>query len=141
MLGGELPFFSGEEREASSESRPKLARKRGVVRIRIYRIVGIFRISLLPARAFAAIGHPAKRNSDKRLPIENARRENPENPIILQILILTNPPPNQPAYPSAANLICSRIMQLSIAADFSKRRFDIATYMEYSMGIARLIAQ
>ena len=28
---------------------------------------------------------------DKRLPGENARRKNPENPLILKILILTKP--------------------------------------------------
>ena len=56
------------------------------VRIRIYRICGIFRISFRPARAFRR-----DLGMDKRLPIEDAPAvKNPENPLILQILILTN---------------------------------------------------
>ena len=40
------------------------------VRIRIYWIGGIFRISLRPARLFAITENPAKTNTDKRFPIE-----------------------------------------------------------------------
>ena len=44
---------------------------RGVfVRIRIYRIGGIFRISLSPNPRFRIAENPAERNMDKRLPIE-----------------------------------------------------------------------
>ena len=51
------------------------------VRIRIYRIGWIFRISLSPNPRFRITENPANRNMDKRLPVEDARGENPENPI------------------------------------------------------------
>ena len=55
------------------------------VRIRIYRIGGIHRISLSPNPApFAITENPANPNTNKRLP-------NPENPITPQIPILTKP--------------------------------------------------
>ena len=60
------------------------------VRIRIYRIGWIFRIPPLPNPRFRITENPAKRNIDKRSPVEDARGENPENPLIPQILILTN---------------------------------------------------
>ena len=72
-------------------------RFRAFVRIRIYRICGIFRISFRPARA---VRHNRKLRQAERgqTPAyrRHARCQNPENPIIPQILILTNTPRNQP---------------------------------------------
>ena len=57
-------------------------RTRVFVRIRIFRIRGIFRISLARLALFAITGNPAKMNMNERLPVKDERRENPENPII-----------------------------------------------------------
>ena len=63
---------------------------RGFVRIRIYRICGIFRILLRP---FAVTENPPNPNAGKRPPVADTRAvRNPENPIIPKILILTIPP-------------------------------------------------
>ena len=57
-------------------------RPRVFVRIRIYGIGGIFRISFRLDYAFRITENHAKTNMDGRLPVEGARWENPENPII-----------------------------------------------------------
>ena len=72
-------------------STPRGGRLRaGFVRIRIFRIKGFSGLRFRLARSFAIIGNPANPNMNKRLPNKDARRENPENPLILKILILTN---------------------------------------------------
>ena len=73
--------------------RPR-ARLRVFVKTRIHRIGGIFRISFRPARAFR---HNRKSSQDEygQAPAvsKDARRRNPENPIIPRILILARRPP------------------------------------------------
>ena len=48
-----------------------------------------------PACLFAITENPDKTNMDERLPLKDARRTNPENPVIPRILILTRRPPLQ----------------------------------------------
>ena len=55
------------------------------VRIRIFRIGGIYRISLVRLALFGITGNPAKPNTDKRLqikdePVESCKSYNPVNP-------------------------------------------------------------
>ena len=72
-------------------SAPLGAVLRAFVRIRIYRIYGIFRIAFRP---HCIVLHNLI--VDRRLSGERARLKNPENPLIPQILILTNAPPPIP---------------------------------------------
>ena len=62
--------------------------------LRVFIGIGIFSgFRFARLALFAITGDSAKTNADERLPAKDgARRDNPENPIIPQILILTRSP-------------------------------------------------
>ena len=51
-------------------------------RTRAFVRIKTFRISFARLALFAITGNPAKMSANERLPSKDARRENPENPII-----------------------------------------------------------
>ena len=71
-----LAGFAGFRfRSPVSRFSPQSERLRGFVRIRIYGISGIFRISLLSSSLFATTANPAKANMDERLQIKDEPEE------------------------------------------------------------------